>query len=182
MTGDPWIPFGARDGVPGFQISRGKSGWTILERICERTLELAKVWDLCKHLPLPVIVVGLRYCRDDPGDARIPIRQLKKPDVITARAKGSGELNILLKYPLRFALDRLASTILYIFPATVSGETITGVVINLPTIGPLLLRALLAQDMYLAGSLIMFLTTMTVIGMFVSEILLAWPDPRIRYA
>ena len=107
--------------------------------------------------------------------------ELKKPYVITARAKGLGELRILLKYLLRFALNPLASTILYIFPAIVSGETITGVVLNLPTIGPLLLKALLAQDMYLAGSLIMFLTTMTVIGMFVSEILLAWLDPRIRY-
>jgi peptide/nickel transport system permease protein len=143
---------------------------------------LAKFLDLCMHLPLPVIVVGLSGTA---GTIRVMraslLDELKKPYVITARAKGLGELHILLKYPLRFALNPLASTILYIFPAIVSGETITGVVLNLPTIGPLLLRALLAQDMYLAGSLIMFLTFMTVIGMFVSEILLAWLDPRIRY-
>jgi peptide/nickel transport system permease protein len=142
----------------------------------------AKFWDLCKHLPLPVIVVGLSGTA---GTIRVMrasmLDELKKPYVITARAKGLSELNLLLKYPLRFALNPLASTILYIFPAIVSGETITGVVLNLPTIGPLLLKALLTQDMYLAGSLIMFLTFMTVVGMFVSEILLAWLDPRIRY-
>ena len=143
---------------------------------------LAKFWDLCKHLPLPVIVVGLSGTA---GTIRVMraslLDELKKPYVITARSKGLNELYILLKYPLRFALNPLASTILYIFPAIVSGETITGVVLNLPTIGPLLLKALLAQDMYLAGSLIMFLSIMTVIGMFASEILLAWLDPRIRY-
>jgi peptide/nickel transport system permease protein len=143
---------------------------------------LAKFWDLCKHLVLPVIVVGLAGTA---GTIRVMraslLDELKKPYVTTARAKGLTELKILLKYPLRFALNPLASTILYIFPAIVSGETITGVVLNLPTIGPLLLSALLAQDMYLAGSLIMILSTMTVIGMFASEILLAWLDPRIRY-
>lgn len=142
----------------------------------------AKFWDLCKHLPLPVIVVGLSGTA---GTIRVMrasmLDELRKPYVITARAKGLSEMRLLMKYPLRFALNPLASTILYIFPAIVSGETITGVVLNLPTIGPLLLSALLAQDMYLAGSLIMFLTAMTVIGMFVSEILLAWLDPRIRY-
>jgi len=142
----------------------------------------AKFLDLCKHLPLPVIVVGLSGTA---GTIRVMraslLDELRKPYVITARAKGLNELRILLKYPLRFALNPLASTILYIFPAIVSGETITGVVLNLPTIGPMLLKALLAQDMYLAGTLIMFLTFMTVIGMFVSEILLAWLDPRIRY-
>jgi peptide/nickel transport system permease protein len=143
---------------------------------------LAKFWDLCKHLVLPVIVVGLAGTA---GTIRVMraslLDELKKPYVTTARAKGLTEMKILLKYPLRFAMNPLASTILYIFPAIVSGETITGVVLNLPTIGPLLLSALLAQDMYLAGSLIMILSTMTVIGMFASEILLAWLDPRIRY-
>jgi peptide/nickel transport system permease protein len=142
----------------------------------------AKVWDLCKHLPLPVLVVGLAGTA---GTIRVMrasmLDELKKPYVITARSKGLSEMRILLKYPLRFALNPLASTILYIFPAIVSGETITGVVLNLPTIGPLLLKSLLQQDMYLAGTLILFLTGMTVIGMFVSEILLAWLDPRIRY-
>jgi peptide/nickel transport system permease protein len=129
-----------------------------------------------------VIVVGLSGTA---GTIRVMraslLDELKKPYVTTARAKGLTELRILLKYPFRFALNPLASTILYIFPAIISGETIIGVVLNLPTIGPLLLSALLAQDMYLAGSLIMFLTTMTVVGMFASEILLAWLDPRIRY-
>jgi peptide/nickel transport system permease protein len=143
---------------------------------------LAKFWDLVKHLPLPVIVVGLAGTA---GTIRVMrasmLDELKKPYVITARAKGLSEMRLLLKYPLRFALNPLASTILYIFPAIISGETITGVVLNLPTIGPLLLRSLLQQDMYLAGTLILFLTGMTIIGMFVSEILLAWLDPRIRY-
>jgi peptide/nickel transport system permease protein len=143
---------------------------------------LPKFLDLVKHLPLPVIVVGLAGTA---GTIRVMraslLDELKKPYVTTARAKGLTELRILLKYPLRFALNPLASTILYIFPAIVSGETITGIVLNLPTIGPVLLESLLQQDMYLAGSLILFLTFMTVIGMFVSEILLAWLDPRIRY-
>lgn len=143
---------------------------------------MAKFWDFMKHLVLPVIVVGLAGTA---GTIRVMraslLDELKKPYVTTARAKGLTERRILLKYPLRFALNPLASTILFVFPAIVSGETITGVVLNLPTIGPLLLSALLAQDMYLAGSIIMILSAMTVIGAFSSEILLAWLDPRIRY-
>jgi peptide/nickel transport system permease protein len=147
-----------------------------------QAMSWAKFWDLVKHLPLPVIVVGLSGTA---GTIRVMratmLDELKKPYVITARSKGLSETRLLLKYPLRFALNPLASTILYIFPAIVSGETITGVVLNLPTIGPLLLRSLLQQDMYLAGTIIMFLTGMAIVGMFASEILLAWLDPRIRY-
>lgn len=142
----------------------------------------AKFADLLKHLPLPVIVVGLSGTA---GTIRVMratmLDELKKPYVITARSKGLSEMRLLIKYPLRFALNPLASTILYIFPAIVSGETITGVVLNLPTIGPLLLKSLLQQDMYLSGTIILFLTGMAIIGMFASEILLAWLDPRIRY-
>jgi peptide/nickel transport system permease protein len=141
-----------------------------------------KFLDLLTHLPLPVIIVGLAGTA---GGIRVMraslLDELQKPYVMTARAKGLRETQLLLKYPVRFALNPIASTIYYIFPAIVSGETLTGIVLNLPTVGPMLLESLLQQDMYLAGSLIMFLTFMTVIGMFVSEVLLAWLDPRIRY-
>lgn len=142
----------------------------------------AKIKDLLLHLPLPVLIVGLAGTA---GSIRVMratlLDELRKPYVLTARAKGLTEWELLLKYPVRFALNPMASSIFYIFPAIVSGETLTGIVLNLPTVGPMLLNALLQQDMYLAGSLIMLLTFMTVVGMFVSELLLAWLDPRIRY-
>jgi peptide/nickel transport system permease protein len=100
---------------------------------------------------------------------------------MTARSKGLKENKLLYKYPVRMAVNPLASQIGWIFPAIVSGEVIVGIVLNLPTTGPLLLAALLSQDMYLAGSLIMFLAVLTILGMLVSDLLIAWLDPRIRY-
>jgi peptide/nickel transport system permease protein len=141
-----------------------------------------KFVDMLKHLPLPVFIIGLGGTA---GAIRVLratlLDELRKPYVMTARAKGLPERKLLYKYPVRFALNPIASSIFYIFPAIVAGETLTGIVLNLPTVGPMLLNALLQQDMYLAGTLIMFLTFMTIVGMFVSEILLAWLDPRIRY-
>jgi len=107
--------------------------------------------------------------------------ELKKPYVTTARAKGVPPLKLLLKYPVRIAINPFISTIGLLLPALISGEAIVGVVLNLPTTGPLLVQALIAQDMYLAGSLIMLLSMLTVVGMLLSDLLLAWVDPRIRY-
>ena len=143
---------------------------------------LGKVWDLIKHLPIPVIVIGtagtaglirvMRSCLLD---------ELGKQYVITARSKGVSESTLLFRYPVRIAINPIVSTIGWTLPGIVSGETITAIVLSLPTTGPLLYRALIAQDMYLAGSTVMFLTFLTVIGTLISDILLVWVDPRIRY-
>jgi len=106
--------------------------------------------------------------------------ELHKPYVVTARAKGLSESKLLLKYPVRAALNPFISTAGWYLPALVSGSTIVAVVLSLPITGPLLLRALMSQDMYLAGSFIFMLSALTVIGTLISDILLAWLDPRIR--
>ena len=98
----------------------------------------------------------------------------------TARAKGLSEFRTIMKYPVRVALNPLVSTIGWLLPALVSSSVIVSVVLNLPTAGPLLLRSLTSQDMYLAGSFLMFLSLLTVVGVLVSDIALAWLDPRIR--
>jgi peptide/nickel transport system permease protein len=105
---------------------------------------------------------------------------LRKPYVEVARAKGLPEVRVILKYPVRVALNPFASTIGYLFPYIVSGSIIVSLVLSLPTVGPLLLKALLSQDMFLAGTIILMLGVMTVIGTFVSDLLLMWIDPRIR--
>jgi len=142
----------------------------------------AKVIDLLKHLWVPVIVLGTSGTA---GIVRIMranlLDELRKNYVVTARAKGLGELRLILKYPVRVAVNPLISTIGWYLPTLISGATITAVVLNLPTTGPLLLNALMAQDMYLAGSFIMLLSILTVIGTFISDMLLVIVDPRIRY-
>lgn len=142
----------------------------------------ARVVDLLQHLWIPVVVVGtsgmaitMRLMRANLLD------ELNKPYVTTARAKGVPPLKLILKYPVRIAINPFISTIGLLLPALISGEAIVAVVLNLPTTGPLLLRSLISQDMYLAGSLIMLLSILTVIGMLLSDLLLAWLDPRIRY-
>jgi peptide/nickel transport system permease protein len=142
---------------------------------------LAKVWDMLKHLWIPVIIIGtagtaglIRIMRANLLD------ELHKPYVVTARAKGLSETKLLLKYPVRMALNPFVSTLGWTLPVLVSGAAIVSIVLSLPTAGPLLLRALMSQDMYLAGSFIMLLSTLTVIGTLISDILLAWLDPRIR--
>lgn len=143
---------------------------------------VGKFFDLLKHLPIPIVVIGtagtagiirvLRGCLLD---------ELRKQYVITARAKGVQERVLLFKYPVRVAVNPIISTIGWMLPAIISGETITSIVIGIPSIGPLLFSALRAQDMYLAGGIIMLLGFLTVIGTFISDMLLIWLDPRIRY-
>lgn len=142
---------------------------------------LARLWDFAAHVWLPVFVIGIgslaalvRIMRANLLD------ELHRPYVTTARAKGMSELELLLRYPVRMALNPLISTLGWILPAVVSGEIIVSVVMSLPTTGPLLLRALLSQDMYLAGSLILLISVLTVIGTLISDVLLAIADPRIR--
>jgi peptide/nickel transport system permease protein len=143
---------------------------------------LAKFGDLLKHLWIPVIIVGTahtaKFIRIIRGNL---LDELKKPYVIAARAKGLPEVRLILKYPVRVAINPLVSTIGWTLPELVSGIAITAVVLNLPTTGPLLLEALLSEDMYLAGSFIMLLSLLTLVGTLISDILLAWVDPRIRF-
>ena len=108
--------------------------------------------------------------------------ELLKPYVITARAKGLSEIRLLLKYPVRIALIPFVATVGWMLPQLISGATIVSVVMSLPTTGPILLRALLGQDMYLAASFILMLSVLTVIGTLISDILLAIIDPRIRFS
>ena len=107
--------------------------------------------------------------------------ELKKPYVITARAKGLPEWRVILKYPVRVALNPFISTAGWLLPSLVSGSIIVATVLSLPTTGPLLLRALTSQDMFLAGAFILMLSTLTMIGTLVSDVALAWLDPRIRF-
>ena len=106
--------------------------------------------------------------------------ELNKPYVQTARAKGLAERRLLLKYPTRIALNPFVSTVGWALPRLFSGSTIVANILGLPTIGPLLLRSLMAQDMFLAGSIILILTSLTMVGTLISDVLLAAIDPRIR--
>jgi peptide/nickel transport system permease protein len=106
--------------------------------------------------------------------------ELRKPYVITARAKGLTEWHLVLKYPVRVALNPFISGIAYVLPQLVSGTTIISIVLSLPTTGPVQIRSLMSQDMYLAGSIFLLLASLTILGTFISDILLAVVDPRIR--
>lgn len=142
----------------------------------------AKVGDLASHIWIPVIILGtsataslVRIMRANLLD------ELYRPYVTTARAKGLSEWRLILKYPVRIALNPFISTIGWAFPQLISGAVITAFVLSLPTSGPLMLQALLAQDMYLAGAFILLLCCLSIVGMLVSDILLAVIDPRIRF-
>jgi peptide/nickel transport system permease protein len=107
--------------------------------------------------------------------------ELSKPYVETARAKGLPRIKLLLKYPVRVAINPILSTIGWTLPGIFSGATIVSVVLALPTVGPILLQALRGQDFYVAGSILMILSALTIIGTFISDLLLAWADPRVRF-
>lgn len=140
-----------------------------------------KVVDLLAHLWIPVIVLGLSGTAGMIRTMRANLLdELHKPYVTTARAKGQSKFKTLLRYPVRAALNPFISTLGYTLPHLVSGSIIVSVVLSLPTTGPLLLSSLMAQDMYLAGAYVLLLSSLTVVGTLVSDILLAWLDPRIR--
>jgi peptide/nickel transport system permease protein len=137
--------------------------------------------DFLGHLWIPMLIVGtagtaglLRIMRANMLD------EINQPYVETARAKGLREGRLIWKYPVRVALNPFISTIGYALPGLVGGVIIVSVVLNLPTVGPLLLRSLLSQDMFLAGAIVLIISVLTVIGTFISDILLAVLDPRIR--
>ncbi len=141
----------------------------------------AKFVDMLKHLPTAAIVLGIAGTATTIRVLRANLLdELGKPYVITARAKGLPEHRLILKYPVRVALNPFVSTVGYLFPYIVSGSIIVSLVLALPTVGPILLMSLLAQDMFLAGTIILLLSVTTVIGTFLSDLLLVWLDPRIR--
>jgi ABC-type dipeptide/oligopeptide/nickel transport system permease component len=140
-----------------------------------------KVVDLLKHLWVPILVLGLGGTT---GMIRVMrgnlLDELRKPYVTTARAKGVPPLKLLLKYPVRLALNPFVSGIGALFPQLVSGGAIVAVVLGIPTVGPLMLNSLMTEDSYMAGSMLMVLSLLGIFGMLVSDLLLMWLDPRIR--
>jgi len=166
----------------GYSVFGVSAGGLFSPEFQNAAWSLARFADLLAHVWIPVIVIGtagtaglIRVMRGNLLD------ELRKQYVMTARAKGVPRLKLILKYPVRVALNPLISTVGWVLPAIVSGATITAVVLGLPTTGPLLLKALMNQDMYLAGSMIMMLSFLTVVGTLISDLLLLWLDPRIRY-
>ena len=143
---------------------------------------VAKVLDMMKHLVVAIVVEALAGTA---GLIRVMrgclLDELKKPYVVTARSKGLDERKVLFKYPIRIAINPIVSTIGWMLPGIVSGGAIVEIVLSLPTIGPLILSGLMSMDMYLAGSAVMVLAFLTIIGSFVSDMLLVVVDPRIRY-
>ncbi|MBI5959311.1 MAG: ABC transporter permease [Chloroflexi bacterium] len=140
-----------------------------------------RIIDLIKHLWIPMLIVGtegtaglIRTMRANMLD------EMSQPYVETARARGLSERQLIWKYPVRVALNPFVSTVGYALPQLVGGVVVVAVVLNLPTVGPLLLRALLSQDMFMAGAIVMIISILTVIGTLISDILLAVLDPRIR--
>lgn len=167
-----WVGFSVFDQDVGGLYSREyqNAPWSV-----------GKSLDLLGHLWVPMLVVGtagtaglIRTMRANMLD------EINQPYVETARAKGLTERRLTWKYPVRVALNPFISTVGYALPELIGGVIITAVVLNLPTLGPLLLRALLSQDMFLAGAIIFLISILTVIGTLISDLLLAWLDPRIR--
>jgi peptide/nickel transport system permease protein len=166
----------------GYSVFGASAGGLFSPEYQNAAWSLAKFVDLLGHLWIPIIVIGtagtaglIRIMRGNLLD------ELRKQYVITARAKGIPKMKLLIKYPVRVAINPLISTIGWVLPGIVSGSVITAVVLGLPTTGPLLLRSLMNQDMYLAGSMVMILSSLTVVGTLISDLLLLWLDPRIRY-
>ena len=150
-------------------------------RYLDQPWSWAKFVSVLEHLWIPVIVIGtsgtaamIRRLRANLLD------ELQKQYVVTGRAKGLSPLRLLIKYPLRVSLNPFVSDIGNMLPQVISGAAIVSVVLSLPTTGPMLVHALQAQDQYLAGSFLMFLSLLTVVGMFLSDVALAALDPRIR--
>ena len=178
--------------VPGFLLALvlmfavfAKTGWLINGLFSPDFRSVpwsyARFVDMLKNVWLPLLVLSITGVA---GIIRILrgslLDELNKQYVTTARAKGLSEWQLILRYPFRIAINPLLSTLGWMLPAVVGGEIVVSKVLNLPTVGPVLLEATTTQDMYLAGGIVMILSILTVIGTFISDILLAVNDPRIR--
>ena len=167
-----------------FFLATGNSALGLFSReYLTAAWSVGKVFDLLKHLIVPVIIVGtagtaalIRVMRANLLD------ELKKQYVVVARAKGLSEGKLLFRYPVRMAINPIVSTVGWTLPALVNGELLTSIVLGLPTLAPVLLTSLLSEDLYLAGSIIFILSILTVVGTLLSDLLLVWTDPRIRDA
>ncbi len=179
-------------GTPGFLVALiylwimlSKFGVNASGLFSERYVDAAwswgKVQDMLGRIWAPVLILAIENTASIIRTVRANLLdELNKPYVETARAKGLRERVLIWKYPVRLALNPFFSTVGWTLVTVISGEILVAVVLNVQTAGPLLLRALLSQDMYLAGALVMLLSTLTVLGTLFSDILLAWADPRIR--
>jgi peptide/nickel transport system permease protein len=142
---------------------------------------LDKLTDMLKHIWIPVVIIAISSTAGSIRTTRANLLdELNKPYVETARAKGLKEGKLVWKYPVRVALNPFFSTVGWSLAQLISGQTLVAYVLSLQTTGPMMLRALMSQDMYLAGSFLLLLSAMTVIGTLISDVLLAWVDPRIR--
>jgi peptide/nickel transport system permease protein len=179
--------------VPGFLLALvlmyvvyEKTGWLVTGMFSPEyraaPWSVAKFVDMLKNLWLPLLVLSVTSAA---GVIRVLraslLDEVKKQYVTTARSKGLPEWKLVMRYPVRIAINPLISTIGWMLPALVGGEVVVSKVLNIPTTGPVLLEAILAQDMYLTGALVMILSALTVIGTLASDVLLAVVDPRIRY-
>ncbi len=142
---------------------------------------IGKFLDLLSHLWIPMVIVGTSWSASLIRTMRANmLDEINQPYVEAARARGLREWRLVWKYPVRVALNPFISTVGYALPQIFGGVVITAVVLNLPTVGPLLVRALLSQDMFMAGAIVLILSVLTIIGTLISDILLAIMDPRIR--
>jgi peptide/nickel transport system permease protein len=179
--------------VPGFLLALvlmyvvyEKTGWLVTGMFSPEyraaPWSVAKFVDMLKNLWLPLLVLSVTSAA---GVIRVLraslLDEVKKQYVTTARSKGMPEWKLVMRYPVRIAINPLISTIGWMLPALVGGEVVVSKVLNIPTTGPVLLEAILAQDMYLTGALVMILSALTVVGTLASDVLLAVVDPRIRY-
>ncbi|MEJ1991169.1 MAG: ABC transporter permease [Maritimibacter sp.] len=167
----------------GFAWMNIDVGGLVSPQYQDAPMSMAKFINILSHIWIPVVVLAtggaaglIRVMRANMLD------ELGKPYVETAYAQGLSERQVVWRYPVRVALNPFISTVGWALPALFSGDVITAVVLNIPTTGPLLLQSLKMQDMYLAGSFILILSIFTVVGTLISDILLAWSDPRIRYS
>jgi ABC-type dipeptide/oligopeptide/nickel transport system permease component len=167
--------------VSGEYFGVSVSGLFSVRYAADPTWSWGKWVDLLQHVWVPVVVLGT-------GSTAVMIRvmranlldELKRPYVVAARAKGVRPLRLLFKYPVRLALNPFVSGLGGLFPALISGGAIVALVLSLPTIGPMLMLALVNEDTYFAASMLMVLSVLGVIGTLVSDLLLLWLDPRIR--
>ncbi|MCB0060979.1 MAG: ABC transporter permease [Caldilineaceae bacterium] len=165
----------------GFSVFQQDVGGLFSEAYRTAPWSLAKFKDLLAHLWIPVAVLSVSGTAGLIRTMRANLLdELRKPYVVTARAKGMKEWQLVLKYPVRVALNPFVSSIAYVLPQLVSGTTIISIVLSLPTTGPIQIRSLMSQDMYLAGSIFLILSSLTILGTLISDILLAVVDPRIR--
>jgi peptide/nickel transport system permease protein len=179
-------------GTPGFMVALIYL-WVMLsvfginasglfsERFLNEPWTMEKVQDMLSRIWIPILILAVDNTASILRTVRANLLdELNKPYVETARAKGLKERVLIWKYPVRLALNPFFSTVGWTLVAVITAETLVAVVLNIQTSGPLLLRALTSQDMYLAGALVLLLSSMTVVGTLLSDILLAWADPRIR--